>query len=177
MKRILCYFGAVIFAMIAMVQLSSCDKLPWYGGGTYDSVDTCEICKKLVEQNYTDVADVLTSRAFDVQLYKVDSIWLSIPDETLSNVAGVLLNKNISLTKQNIIKEYISSRAVYDNLQPNATPPVITPNAAVDLSTTDLGSRRDDSLVFNRSYKYRTDTINGKPVKIQIKTEESYVDQ
>ena len=58
---------------------------------------------------------------------------------------------------------------VYNNLPKSTTAPVNT----VDKSATDLGSRHDSNVI-STSYNYRTDTINGKPVKIRITTTESY---
>ena len=87
----------------------------------------------------------------------------------------MLLKKSGTIDKKSIIEEYRANSTVYDNLpvpqQSNAT------TQEIDLGSTDLGSRQNQTDIISTSYQYRTDTINGKPVKIQIKKEESYAKQ
>lgn len=97
------------------------------------------------------------------------TIFTSMPPEVLKNVATVCIERNGSTSKSSIVTEYTSNKDIYDNL-PNTKNKIAH---EVDTTGTDLGSRSKHDKIISTSYKYRTDTINGKPVKIMVRTEES----
>mgnify|MGYP002519554551 CR=1 FL=1 len=71
-------------------------------------------------------------------------------------------------TKKEIVTEFTSHKDIYPNLP--KTPDPITEDSVVK-------TKGKKSGVFSTSYKYRTDTVDGIPVKVQIKEEKSYVEE
>lgn len=167
----------------AFMLLASCNKLRSYGSSdnydTSDSVQVAEFVDELTNPHLMDVAEVLTLKQSMLEKAQIDSVFVSMTDDTLRNVVAVLAKdktlKN-GFTKKDIIDEYQRCRRVYDNLPTTAS---------VDKNATDLGQRRDSGnniignnggsdRIISTSYSFRTDTIGGKPVKIRIQTIESY---
>jgi hypothetical protein len=97
---------------------------------------------------------------------KIDSAFNAMPYDILKNVSHVLIKKNGTTTKKEIVTEFTSHKDIYPNLP--KTPDPITEDSAVN-------AKGKKSGVFSTSYKYRTDTVDGVPVKVQIKEEQSYV--
>lgn len=170
------YLIALIVAAIGACTLIGCDRWPRSHSDNYDTADTTLIAQQveaIVNPEFTTVEEVIQFRHQTDQGFVIDSIFRSIPEQVLANVATVIIKKHGTLTKKTIAEEYRANMSVYDNL-PTSTTALNQQPKEVDLSSTDLGNRRDS--VIATSYSYRTDTINGKPVKIQIKKEERYVE-
>lgn len=79
-----------------------------------------------------------------------DSVFTTIPQPTLINVATVILNRDGIVSKEAIVDEYTKSQNVYDNL----------PKTPID----QYAKVRADST----EYSFKDTTINGK--KAHIKT-------
>lgn len=181
MRRILKFLGTYIaltaIVIVGALQLSSCDRMPWnYDTAKSDSVLVAEQVEAIINPQFTTVQDIIEFRQRTDEGFVVDSIFRALPESVLSNVAAVLIKKDGSVDKKSIVKEYKANKGVYDNLPPAPISKTEATKDTVDLSSTDLGTRQSDKKVISTSYTYRTDTVNGKPVKIQIKTEESYAD-
>ena len=183
MKRLSKFLGVLLLGVFVLSTVTSCHgRFPWSSRDTeqYDSADSLYVAtlvEKAINPVYVDITSMLEARAADVAEQSIDSLWLTLPDNILEDVASVLIKQGIPITKHKLIKEYRQHTSVYDNLPPPANT-ASAPNdttSSIDLSSTDLGARQGDSAVFQTSYKYRTDTVNGHPVKVLIKTEESYV--
>ena len=162
MKKVLLIGMCLLTTLI--LSLSSC-------GGLDKKVKFCECdstecsiedqISDLVCPTFVSAEEVLIYRQTEMDMKRVDSVFYSIPEGTLINVCSVLIRKNGSMTKQSIVEEYESNSSIYKNL------PAATTEKEIDLSATDLGNRRQESISF------RTDTVNGKPIRIRItKTEE-----
>lgn len=160
MKKVLLMGFCLLMTLI--LSLSSC-------GGLDKKVKFCECdstesiedrISDLVCPTFISAEEVLIYRQTEMDMKRVDSVFYSIPEGTLINVCSVLVKKNGDMTKRSIVEEYESNSSIYKNL-PAAS------EKEIDLSATDLGNRLQESISF------RTDTVNGKPIRIKItKTEE-----
>lgn len=159
-------------ALLAIL-LVSCNNSPWFPNRkNYDvSQNDTTIASCVVEPQFVSITEVIDFWKDANEAAFVDSVFLSMNENVLRNVTNVLLKNHAFVTKKSIVEEYRANSSIYNNLI-DTTPQ--TTNNKVDLGATDLGNRRSDSIL-SSSVNYRTDTINGHPVKIRIKTEESYV--
>lgn len=115
---------------------------------------------------FDNVDAVISYRDYALDDKSFDNVFLSMPDQDLSNVARVLVNREGKFSKRALVLEYLDHPDIYPNLANNDS----NPNE-VDKNATDLGMR-SDSTVLSREFRYRTDTMNGKPVRVRIMTEE-----
>ena len=169
---------ALLALTATLVAFASCKESPW-SGPTEETTEIADMSvadqvEAALNPNFTTVQEVLDFRLQQSEEASIDSAFEMIPQQILINVSSVVINRNDFATKESIVKEYRANKAVYDNLPANSTKSAANALQDVDLSATDLGDKRSDD-VFSTSYQYRTDTVKGKPVKVQIKTEESYV--
>lgn len=168
---------STVATMFAVMLFLSCDNWPRSGPDNYDVADTLTIAEQIdvvMNPQFTTVEEVILYRHDAMENHQIDSLFESIDETTLRNVCHVLLRKNASITKKSIVEEYQANAGVYNNL-PLSKADSTSKRNEVNLNATDLGNKRNDSDIILTSYSYRTDTINGKPVKIKIKKEEYYV--
>lgn len=167
MKRLKIFLGLLLGAV--MLLTTSCHgRRPW-SERHYDSSDSTQIAsivKDAINPGFVDTKSMLEARANELEEKSIDSVWLYLSDQVLINVFSTLKG-NEPVTKKDIVEHYRNHRDIFDKLPESAPKPV-------DTAATDIGSRQDKDSVFETTYAYRTDTVNGKPVKIQIKTQYSY---
>jgi len=109
------------------------------------------------EHTFANVADVLVYQIDQQEIEKIHTLFLSLPQETVANVANVLINKNGLCTEQTIVEEYLCRTDVYDNLIPSAP------------TATDSAYQQQDTAKQTKLRCYEADTvIGGIPYK-QIK--------
>jgi hypothetical protein len=141
-----------------------------------------EVCKQtatsvyfdLVNPTYSNVDEVVDDLDAYQDHMSIDSVFYSLPISTIKRVADVCINKSGQTDKKQIVREYLKNISVYSNMSENL-PPSKNDKAT---ATGDGGSgvTKDDSTsVFETSYNYYTDTVGGKPIKVQVKTIKSYV--
>lgn len=168
MKRLKFLLGLLLGAV--MLLTTSCHgRRPWFGERHYDSSDSTQIAsivKDAINPGFVDTKSMLEARANELEEKSIDSVWLYLSDQVLINVFSTLKG-NEPVTKKNIVEHYRNHRDIFDKLPESASKPV-------DATATDIGSRQNKDSVFETTYNYRTDTVNGKPIKVQIKTEYSY---
>lgn len=171
------FLGVYLLAALgAMVLLISCDKIRHVGPDNYDvandSVKIAQLIEDFNNPQFSSVAEIVEYRMTVKSTEDVDSVFFSMNSSTIQNVASVLFKKNATIKKKDIVEEYLRCRNVYDNLPTsNALDTTTTAkNNSVDRTGTDLGNRRPNKTTIN----FRTDTIDGKPVKVMIRTEETY---
>ncbi len=174
MKTFLKLFAAALLgAVVSVVGLQIYDHV------TKQSVDGSSIemlvdsiaSAKIADYNnpvFNTTDELISFRDFYVDDKQIDDVFVQLPEQIIQNVAGVCISKNGCVSKRELVLEYLDNQNVYDNL-PNVEA-ANNPAQPVDTTATDLGNRRDD--IISTSYRYRTDTVNGKPVKIRITTEE-----
>lgn len=161
----------IVAALGALMLLVSCDKFgscsPGDNYDTNDSAQVAEFINSVTNPQLMSVEEALSLKNNMLEKQAIDSAFLALDNDLISTVTSVLLKKNKTVTKKDILEEYRRCSDVYNNLpKPNTT-------KTVDTSATDLGVRHDTGVI-STSYNYRTDTINGKPVKIRITTTEAY---
>lgn len=167
------HLGVLLLAICALFTMFSCKNFS-FNRDNYDTANDsamiAEYVNSVTNPQLADVNEALSLKQSMIEKLDIDSAFLKMPDNTITNVVSVLSKEHPVFYKEDIVKEYRRCRQVYDNLpKENAT--------NVDLAATDLGTRPDKQIrdsVIRTTYNYRTDTINGKPVKVQIKTVESY---
>lgn len=168
MKRLKFLLGLLLGAV--MLLTTSCHgRRPWFGERHYDSSDSTQIAsivKDAINPGFVDTKSMLEARADDIAEKSIDSVWLYLPDQVLINVFSTLKGSG-QITKKDIVEHYKAHRDIFDKLPESAPKPI-------DTAATDIGSRQNKDSVFETTYNYRTDTVNGKPRKVQIKTEYSY---
>lgn len=172
------YLLSLILAVTSILSLTGCKGWPQSIKDNYDVADSTAIAEKIeavVNPSFTTVESIVQFLQDTNVEFTTDSVFRTMPEQVLINVASVLIKKYGNVTKKSIVEEYRANRTVYDNLPATTTPSSTGTEKEVDLSSTDLGNRRSDD-VLSTSYSYRTDTINGKVRKIQIKKEEKYVE-
>ena len=162
----------------------SCDRLKGLNspGDNYDTSDSAQVAEfvnSITNPQLMSVEEVLSLKNNMLEKQSVDSAFLALDNGIINNVTTVLLKKNKTITKKDILDEYRRCSDVYNNL------PKSTASNSVDKTGTDLGTRQDSNIsttnsnsspnnIISTSYSYRTDTINGKPIKIRIQKIESY---
>lgn len=170
---------ALLIASIALISLTGCDKVPWSNPTSettvIDSVSVADQIAAIENPKFMNVQDVLDFRLRCEEQYSIDSVFEALPEQVVINATTVVINRKGYADKKSIVGEYRANKTVYDNLPTKPITQSATTTKDVDLKATDLGNRRNETDVFSTSYDYRYDTINGKPVKVQIKKEESYV--
>lgn len=170
----------LLFATIAI--LVSCKQLginsPGDNYDTSDSAQVAEYVNHAVNPSIMDIAEALSLKQQMLEKQSIDSVFVSLSDATIRNVASVLLKKNSFIHKKDIVEAYRANSNIYDNLPTDAKA------NAVDKTATDLGTRQSggndsanptgSSNVISNNYSFRTDTIAGKPIRVKIQTIESY---
>lgn len=162
----------MVVAVVGSCSISSCGKMPWSKKApsmeeTIDSLVNAKV-KKTVNPTFYSVDEVTVYQELTRDGNKIDSVFNAMPYDILKNVSHVLIKKNGTTTKKEIVTEFTSHKDIYPNLP--KTPDSITEDSVVN-------AKGKKSGVFSTSYKYRTDTVDGIPVKVQIKEEESYVEE
>lgn len=166
----------VIVAGLVMCGMTSCKNttLPW-GEKTpaiEETIDSLSqvIVAEALNPTFESADQVVVYRDLLLDDKSIDSTFEAMPEQILLNVSTVVLKRLEYAKKKDIVEEYVNHRSIYDNLpQPQSeqtaqnTPP----------SVEDSGTKKDD--VISTSYRFHTDTVNGQPVKVQIKEEKSYV--
>lgn len=132
-----------------------------------DSIASAKIAE-YVNPVFNSTDELLSFRDFYVDDKQLDDVFVQLPEQVIQNVAGVCISKNGCVSKRELVLEYLDNQDVYNNL-PNVKASD-NPAQPVDTTATDLGDKRDN--IISTSYRYRTDTVNGKPVKIRVMTEE-----
>lgn len=142
-----------------------------------DSTHVAQFIENLQNPDLMAAEEVVALQQQMIADCTIDSAFTAMSPNVVKTVSTVLLKKRKFIRKKDVVEEFRLHGDIYNNLPKNEVPAAntnatVTPetNKQVDLSSTDLGNRR----VISTSYSYRTDTIDGKPVKVQIKTEESY---
>ena len=176
-KKARSFIGAVFLAFVALL----CSCVERHNAAVDDNYDAaedsawvCSVVESIVNPEFSKVVDVLQFKENVRQSYLVDSIFLSMPDEVLKNVANVAIRKYGTATKLSIVSEYLQSPEIYNLLPPQqeqATSP--DPPKEVDKEATDLGDKPGEEVV-NETQSYRIDTIDGKQVVVKVTKRESY---
>lgn len=174
MKKKLIFFLCSMF-MLAL-GVSSCSD----GPKVWTQTEIEEISKESARSVYYELTNPTFESVGDVAHYQeiiedeksIDSTFSSLSPSILKRVADVCINKSSATDKKQIVNEYLKNISVYSNMSEKIPDESKPDKAATDSGGSDV-TKKDG--VFETSYNYYTDTIDGKPVKVQVKTEKSYV--
>lgn len=166
--------GCVILAGLVMCGMTSCKNtaLPW-GEKTPAIEETVDSLVQLavmdaINPSFESAEQVVVYRDLSLDGESIDSVFKSMSERDLFTVSTVVIKRSGSATKKDIVEEYSSHADIYNNLPQSEQQ---TQNIASNEG--DPGAKKDD--VFSTSYRFHTDTVDGQPVKVQIKEEKSYV--
>jgi hypothetical protein len=124
------------------------------------------IIQSTLDPSFSSIDDVLKYQ-YDLSDEKsVEEVFISIPQDVLTNVSTVCLKKHPTITIRDVITEYIKNQAVYDNLPTQVNKDSLNKQSAME-------EQRRPSV--DVSYYYRIDTLDGKPQRVLVKEEKSVV--
>lgn len=127
---------------------------------------------ELTNPTFNTVDEAVIAQDTYIDGRSIDSTFYSLKPSTLKRVADVCINKNGFADKKAIVGEYLKNISVYSNMSDSVALPTKNEKSATDSGGSDV-TKKDG--VFETSYNYYTDTIDGNAVKVQVKTEKSYV--
>lgn len=170
--------SVLLSATLALCGVAIAEQNDWFPSSQQndnwdegDSIKVAQIYEQLESPKLYTIKDVLDFQEQMIQETTAKELFLSLPENIVKSVSGVLLNTDGFVTKESLVKEYRANDAVYNNLPVDYNIPDDKKDS-VDLSATDLGSRQDKTI--SSHFSRRTDTVNGKPVNIVTETTERY---
>ena len=170
----------VICALLALVSAAifqSCSYLPPNKGEVQEMVQNYVDSvisgqETLLNPTFSTPEDVNIYREMITEQLRLDSIFFRLSDKDINNTSTVVIKRQGYATKKAIVEEFIKNSDVYTKLPD--TPP--TTNDKTTSSMEDSGITKDNksTIILSTDYQYITDTIDGVPRKVMIKTEKSY---
>ena len=127
--------------------------------GNQEIPATEEVAEEEIDQPYffKTVEQILLYQADMIEGARVDSVFLSMPQQVLSSVAKVVLEKEGQLHKVWVVEEYEANKNIYDAL--SSSPPQIIVNGKL----TDMPTPSEQPAEANKDDPKTVDTIiNGK---------------
>ncbi len=174
---------AIVAATVLVTGLMGCNKtrqriLPTSAVAVKDVSNALD---SIVNPRLNTTKDVFELQNRLLTNAYIDSVFMSMKQETLENVASVCLKRLHVVTKDDIVSEYIKNRSIYDNLPPNssATIPItsdtiktttekpIGPVTIVQEGTTTV-TEAQPTRVEQQPAGYKDTTINGKHALISV---------
>jgi len=124
-------------------------------GDAVDSVSVDWAVAQVMNPVFTDIDEVLVYQENQLEDRSIDSIFFSIPKETLIDISRVLIGRSSRATKFSIVEEYKKNyQSTYKYL---ATDPVMTTRMIGD--TLKLpASKANDTLINGKHYKLIKET-------------------
>ena len=167
---------AAVIAIVGSITVISCDQAgskilhPAVGVSVEE---VAEALDSIVNPRLSTCRDVFElQRKLVVNAY-MDSVFTSIDQQTLENVASVCLGRLHVVTKDDIVSEFIKNRSIYENLPskndpPNATTDTLAsvnlPPAAVQIikESTTTALEEPPTRVEDKPGNYKDTVIDGK---------------
>ena len=119
--------AATIIAVVGSVAVISCDQTgPKVLKPAVGVEQVATVLDSIVNPQLYTTKDVFELQNKLLVNAYMDSVFMSLDQKTLENVAGVCLNRLHVVTKDDIVSEFIKNRAVYDNLPINNPPDTAT---------------------------------------------------
>ena len=118
------YLGAIILSFLitaACVSLGACDNPPrilHYDKCEcgFDSIMVIDLVQSLHNPTFSSPYDLTRYRHQLEENNKLDSLFMSLPQDVLVDAAKVLLKTSISVNLSDIIHEYLDNSDIYDTL-------------------------------------------------------------
>lgn len=168
----------VVLVGLVCFGLTSCKntKMPWNDNTpaleeTVDSLVQLAVADA-INPVFTSADQAVVYRDLTEEGKSIDSVFYSMSDKQVIDVTSVLVGRVGHARKKDIVNEFMSHPDIYPLLPDKADPTA----KAAPTSTEDSGVRSDNRPdVISTNYKIINDTVDGKPVKVQIREERSYV--
>ena len=175
MKKFILFTCATLVMALGFSACTDSTPKPW----SKEAIE--EIAKESARSTYYELTNPTFNTVDEVVLAQdtyidgksIDSTFYSLKPSTLKRVADVCINKNGFADKKAIVGEYLKNISVYSNMS-ETLPATKDEKSATDSGGSDV-TKGDSAKVFETSFNYYTDTVGGKPVKVQVKTIKSYV--
>ena len=174
-KKLIFFFCAMLMLALGFSSCGDDTTRPWSKTEIEEiaSSNATSVYFDLINPTFNSVEDVTDCQETIIDGYSIDSIFRTMPPGIIRKVADVCINKSGSTDKKQIVREFKKNKDVYLNMSENLP----SASSKDSKNATDSGGSdvtKEDSKVFETSYNYYTDTVDGKPVKVQVKTEKSY---
>lgn len=170
--------AAAIVAIVGSVAVISCDQTgPKVLKPAVGVEQVATALDSIVNPQLYTTKDVFELQNKLLVNAYMDSIFMSLDQKTLDNVAGVVLNKQHIVTKDDIVHEFIKNRAVYENLPTNnppdsATTPKTEEKPLAKIEIIEEGkttvTEAPPTRVEEKPAGYKDTTVNGKHALISI---------
>ena len=109
----------VMITVFMGISISSCThKSGRMSRAQRDSVNVNAAIKQMSNPTVSSIEDAVNLQQDALSAYTEDSIFRSMSQTSLKSVVIVLLNKQTTVTRKDIIDEYRLNKNVYDNLNP-----------------------------------------------------------
>ena len=179
MKKFIILFCAMFMLALGFSSCGDNTAKPWSKTEIEEiaASNATSVYFDLANPTFDSVADAIDCQEITKDAYSVDSVFRTMPQSIMRKVADVCINKSGSTDKKQIVQEFNRNKDVYLNMSENLPPA----SSKDDKNATDSGGsdvtkdNGSDGKVFSTEYSYHTDTVDGKPVRVQTKVEKSYV--
>lgn len=159
MQFLLASVGVVLLSVVSSLGVYNyvCEKeISSYTKGTEYSVQIEDIIEQMTNPEFKDVNAVVSYRKKQQVWYEIDSIFESIPYETLKTVSQVVIGRNGSAAKKDLVDEYEKNYStVYRYIKADNVPkdpPIQSGTIKVSLPT------EYDTIINGKAFKLITET-------------------
>lgn len=109
------------FLLMLLMSFTSCHKHKTENGNVQycDSLNVKDVgilIEDYMNPSFTNITDVVCEHERICNMYNRDSVFRSIDEQIIANVANVLLYKSEFCTVQDIVDEYLLHKEIYDNI-------------------------------------------------------------
>ena len=120
-KKVTTLICAIVLLSVALITFTSCRDTvkSWLNIDSTTVVDSAGVAQQIdaaLNPSFASVEDVLAFRDSAIQDAAIDSVFMSLPETTLKNVASVVQRQHGTITKELIVKEYKNNYKVYNSL-------------------------------------------------------------
>lgn len=134
--------GIIMLLLVGAALLChSCDAAKeWFNPPKVETTQIEEIVASEIEAAVNPVMctlpEVLVYQTNMTKEYSDNEVFCKMPQDVLVNVATVCLKAGATVTKKEIVEEYVKNRQIYDNLPTQSTPALPSPELLPDSPAT-----------------------------------------
>lgn len=169
--------AAAIIAIAGSVAIASCENGPKVLKPAVGVEQVANALDSIVNPQLYTTKDVFELQNKLLVNAYVDSIFMSLDQKILENVAGVCLKRLHIVTKDDVVNEFIKNRSVYENLPTNnppdnATTPKTEEKPLAKIELIEEGkttvTEAPPTRVEEKPAGYKDTTVNGKHALISV---------
>lgn len=127
--------AAAIIAIAGSVAVISCENGPKVLKPAVGVEEVADCLDSIVNPRLMTTKDVFELQNKLLVNAYMDSVFMSMDQQTLENVSSVCLKRLHVVTKDDIVGEFIKNRSIYDNLPSKSDPPAATTDTIKQLSS------------------------------------------